>query len=159
MDLTGGYKMGYAMKIIKKDAIIIFVMGALYMVLEGLWRGWTNISMLVVGGLCGFLIGKLNKQPDFYRKIWEQCLIGMLIVLVIEFISGMILNVFLQFGIWDYSNIWGNFYGQICIPYAILWFLLVPLVIYVDDYLRFRLFEEEEPQELLKNYKNLFLGR
>jgi uncharacterized membrane protein len=159
MDLTGGYKMGYAMKIIKKDAIIIFVMGALYMVLEGLWRGWTNISMLVVGGLCGFLIGKLNEQPDFYRKIWEQCLIGMLIVLVIEFISGMILNVFLQFGIWDYSNIWGNFYGQICIPYAILWFLLVPLVIYVDDYLRFRLFEEEEPQELLKNYKNLFLGR
>ncbi len=42
--------------------------GFLYMVLEGIWRGWTNISMLVVGGLCGFLIGKLNEHPKFYDK-------------------------------------------------------------------------------------------
>jgi uncharacterized membrane protein len=159
MNFTGGYRMGYAMIRIKKDAIIIFSMGALYMVLEGLWRGWTNISMLVVGGLCGFLIGKLNEQTGLHRKMWEQCLIGMLIIIVVEFISGMVLNVYLQFGIWDYANIWGNVYGQICIPYAILWYLLVPFVIYVNDYLRFIFFEEEHPAVFWGNYKNLFLGR
>ncbi len=141
---------------IYKDVILIFVMGALYMVLEGFWRGWTNISMLVVGGLCGFFIGRLNEYPTFYnRKMWEQCIIGTIIVLVVEFTSGMILNVWLGLHIWDYSNTWGNLHGQICIPYAVLWFLLVPTVIYADDYLRFMLFGEEKPMGVLKNYNKL----
>jgi uncharacterized membrane protein len=128
------------------------------MVLEGLWRGWTNISMLVVGGLCAFLVGKLNEQPSFYnRKMWQQCLIGTMITLCIEFISGMILNVWLKLNIWDYNNTWGNIYGQICLPYAILWFLLIPFCIYVDDYSRYKLFQEEKPIGLLENYKNLIM--
>ncbi|NMM64682.1 hypothetical protein HBE96_18915 [Clostridium sp. P21] len=144
---------------IYKDLILIFVMGALYMVLEGLWRGWTHISMLVVGGLCAFLIGRLNEYPKFYdRKMWQQCVIGTLIILILEFTSGMILNVWLGLDIWDYSNEWGNVYGQICVPYALIWFLLVPPAIYIDDYLRYWLFGEKKPQGLLKNYKNLVLG-
>ena len=140
--------------------MLIMIMGAFYMVLEGLWRGWTDISMSVVGGLCGFLIGRLNEQPAFHnRKMWEQCLIGTFIVLLIEFVSGMILNVYLGLAIWDYSNTWGNIYGQICIPYAILWFLVIPAAIYVDDYLRYSLFREEKPQGVLQNYKDLFSGR
>jgi len=126
------------------------------MVLEGLWRGWTNISMLFVGGLCAFLVGKLNEHKAFYnREMWEQCLIGTIITLCIEFISGLILNVWLGFQIWDYSNTWGNIYGQICLPYAALWFLLMPFCIYVDDYLRYKLFNEEKPVGLLENYRDL----
>lgn len=152
--------MEYAIIRIKKDLILIFIMGALYMVLEGVWRGWTNIAMLFVGGLCGYLIGLLNERPAFNNnQMWKQCLIGTIIVLLVEFASGMILNVYLHLGIWDYSNIWGNVYGQICIPYTFLWFSLVPTVIYVDDYLRHLLFMEEAPQGLLQNYKHLFLGR
>ena len=143
----------------KKNIILIFIMGALYMVLEGLWRGWTNIAMLLVGGLCGLLIGKMNERCEEILTIWEKCLLGAAIILLIEFISGMILNVYLQLGIWDYSNIWGNLYGQICIPYAILWFLLVPFVIYVYNYLRHFLFKAEEPGVFWKSYINLFLGR
>ena len=112
-----------------------------------------------VGGLCSFLVGKLNEHPTFYnRKMWEQCLIGTAITLFIEFISGLILNVLLGFHIWDYSNTWGNIYDQICLPYSILWFLLMPLAIYIDDYLRYILFLEEKPLGLLNNYKNLFSG-
>lgn len=114
-----------------KDLLLIFIMGALYMILEGLWRGWTNISMLAIGGLCAFLVGRLNEYPSFYnRKMWIQCLIGTIITVCIEFISGIILNVWLGFNIWDYSNTWGNLYGQICLPYALLWFLLMPFCIY-----------------------------
>jgi Predicted membrane protein len=142
---------------LKKDLLLIFVMGMLYMVLEGLWKGWTNIFMLPIGGSCGFLVGRLNEHPAFYnRKMWEQCIIGTLIVLIIEFFSGMILNLLLRLHLWDYSDMWGNFYGQICIPYALLWFVLIPLTIYADDYLRYRLFGEVEPKGLLYNYKLLF---
>lgn len=60
-----------------KDLILIFIMGVLYMVLEGFWRGWAHISMVIVGGLATFLIGKLNEHPKFYdRKMWQQCVIG-----------------------------------------------------------------------------------
>jgi uncharacterized membrane protein len=115
--------------------------------------------MLVVGGIAAFLIGRLNEQPTFYnRKMWEQCLIGTLIILILEFVSGVILNIWFQLGIWDYSNIWGNILGQICIPYAIIWFLLVPFNIYVDDYLRYKFFEEEKPEGVMQNYKELFLA-
>ncbi|SMC18689.1 Putative ABC-transporter type IV [Clostridium acidisoli DSM 12555] len=144
---------------IYKDLILIFIMGALYMVLEGLWRGWTHISMLVVGGLSAFFIGTLNEHPNFCdRKMWRECLIGTIIILVIEFISGMILNVWLRLDIWDYSNNWGNLYGQVCIPYAALWFFLIPLAIYGDDYLRYKLFGEKKPIGILQNYKDLITG-
>lgn len=142
---------------IMKDLSLIFIMGGLYMILEGFWRGWTHISMLFVGGLSAFLIGRLNEHPKFYdRKMWQECLIGTITILILEFISGVILNVWLKLGIWDYSNTWSNLYGQICIPYAILWFLLVPFAIFVDDYLRYKLFNEKRPTGLIKNYKELF---
>lgn len=141
---------------IYKDLLLIFVMGALYMVLEGLWRGWTHISMLVVGGLSAFLIGRLNQHPKFYdKKMWQECLIGTFIILVLEFTSGCILNLWLHLDIWDYSNEPFNVCGQICLPYAFLWFLLVPTAIYVDDYLRYKLFQEKKPIGILKNYKDL----
>ncbi|ABQ23651.1 putative ABC transporter permease [Clostridium kluyveri] len=152
--------MGYSYSNLKKNLILIFIMGSIYMVLEGLWRGWTHISMLVVGGIAAFFIGKLNEQPTFYnRKMWQQCIIGTLIILILEFVSGAILNIWLQIEIWDYSNIWGNILGQICIPYAVIWFLLVPFNIYIDDYLRYKFFGEKEPEGLLKNYKDLILGK
>jgi hypothetical protein len=131
-------------------------MGALYMVLEGFWRGWTHISMLVVGGLAAFFIGRLNEHPKFYdRKMWQECVIGTLIILILEFTSGMILNVWLGLDIWDYSTEPFNLFGQVCLPYAFLWFLLVPACIYVDDFLRYKLFGEKKPEGLLKNYKDL----
>lgn len=133
-------------------------MGMLYMVLEGLWRGWTHISMLIVSGLSAFFIGLL----DEHRKkipMCLQCLEGTLIILILEFASGMILNVWLKLDIWDYSTEHFNLLGQICLSYAALWFFLVPLAIYIDDYLRYKLFEEEKPEGLVKNYKNLILGK
>ena len=128
------------------------------MVLEGLWRGWTHISMLVVGGLSAFFIGKLNDHLKFYdRKMWQECLMGTAIILILELVSGMILNVWLRLDIWDYSNEPFNVCGQICLPYVVMRFSLVPFAIYVDDYLRYRLFGEKKPVGLLKNYKNLIL--
>lgn len=59
--------------------------------------------------------------------MWQQCLIGTLITLVIEFVSGYILNIKLGLDIWDYSSIPFNLMGQICLPYGILWFFLCRL--------------------------------
>jgi len=140
----------------KKLLVIGFIMGMVYFTLEGFWRGWTNISMLFVGGLCGVLIGLLDEAPKRYNlKIWQQCLLGTLIIISIEFISGVILNLWLKLNIWDYSKRWGNFKGQICLTYSFLWFLLTPLAIWFDDWLRWKFYGEEKPYDIKKIYREL----
>lgn len=135
-------------------------MGMVYLTLEGFWRGWTNISMLFVGGFCAVLIGLLNERPRYYNlKIWQQCLIGTAIVLIVEFTSGMILNVWMGLGIWSYSGMWGNIFGQVCPAYAVLWFWLIPFNIWVDDWLRYKLYDEGETYTLGEIYKELITGK
>ena len=121
--------------------VLWFIIGEQYFVLEAVYRAFkgerAHIAMLAVGGLCGVLIGAVNQRPIFYKlPVLVQSIIGVVIVLVVEFCSGIVLNVILGLGIWDYSNLWGNLYGQICIQFAFIWLLLMPLAIWLEDALR-----------------------
>ena len=140
-----------------KVFILWFCMGMIYLTIEGFWRGWTHIVMLPVGGLCGIAIGAINQFPRFYNaKIIWQSLAGALIVLVIELFSGLIINVWWGWDIWDYTGKFGNIAGQICVQYGILWFLLMPLAIWLEDYLRWIFWQEGRPYTLFSVYKELF---
>ena len=146
--------------IMRKHMILGFLMGVAYFTLEGLWKGWTNIAMLFIGGLCAVLIGQLNDYPKYFKlKVWQQTLIGTGIILIIEFTSGMILNLGFGMHLWDYSHTWGNLYGQICVPYAFLWMILVPACIWLDDWLSWRLYGEGTPYRLRDNYFELITNR
>jgi len=135
---------------------LFFIMGMIYFTLEGVWRSNANIIMLLIGGICSVLIGLLNEYPQYYKlKIYQQTLIGTFIVLIVEFVSGMFFNVFLEMNLWNYSDTWGNLYRQICIPYALLWTLIVPFCIFVDDWIRFKLYNECEMYSLKEIYLDL----
>lgn len=142
-----------------KNFILFLIMGVAYFFIEILWRGYSHFSMVIVGGLCGLLIGLLNEKPSFYnRKVWQQCAIGTAIVLVLEFTSGLIVNKLLGWNVWDYSHVWGNVMGQICLPFGIAWFFgCVPMAIALDDWLRYKLFGEPKQEGLLNIYIRLFL--
>ena len=49
-----------------------------------------------------------------------QQLIAATGITVIEFIFGLILNVWLGLNMWDYSNMPGNVLGQICPQFMVL---------------------------------------
>ena len=142
-----------------------FITGGVYYIIEGLWRvrsngGWANIAMLPVGGLCGVLIGIMNENPKFARKkMVLQAVYGMAVLVVIEFVSGYIMNIVLGMNVWDYSNRPFNFMGQICLAYAALWFLFTPFIIWFDDFLRNRLWNDGEKYPWYKNYVKLFRFR
>lgn len=109
-------------------------LGAAYVTIELLWRGYSHPSMLIVGGLCGVLVGLLNQYPRFFRApVFVQSIIGAGIVLVVEFISGCVLNLWLGLNVWDYSGQFGNVLGQVCVLYAVLWVLLMPFAIWAED--------------------------
>lgn len=123
-----------------KEFIIFIIFGALYCLLEISFRGYTHPSMFLLGGFCGVLIGILNEiTPSM--PIPLQMLISSIMVTVLEFIFGYILNIKLGLHVWDYSNRAFNYKGQICLLFSILWFLLSLIVIYLDDYLKERLFK------------------
>ncbi len=113
--------------------------GLVYYGIEGIWHipingGWANILMLFIGGICFVLIGGINQIPKFYKlSIRAQSFIGTLIVLIVEFLSGYILNIRLKMDIWDYSEMPFNILGQVCLLYGALWLLLLPFAIWLED--------------------------
>lgn len=110
------------------------VLGSLYVALETVWRGYSHPSMLIIGGLCGILVGAVNQNEKFYHmRIVCQSLLGAGIVLAVEFISGCVLNLWLGLGVWDYSGQPGNILGQICPAYGVLWFCVMPFAIWAED--------------------------
>lgn len=119
--------------------------GASYNLIEILWRGHTHWTMFILGGLCFVLVGLINNLFSWDMFIEIQSLIGAIIITIAEFITGIIVNIILQWNVWDYSNILFNIKGQICLPFSILWYLISFLVIFLDDFIRYKFFKEQKP--------------
>lgn len=128
-----------------KIFILFLIGGFIYVAIELGFRGHSHWTMFLLGGLCFILIGGLNNYIPWEMSIIKQGIIGALIITSLEFIFGLVLNLYLNLGIWDYSNIPFNILGQICLPFSIAWFFLSLVAIFVDDWLRYILFKEEKP--------------
>lgn len=128
-----------------KIFILFLIGGFIYVAIELGFRGHSHWTMFLLGGLCFILIGGLNNYIPWEMSIIKQGIIGALIVTSLEFIFGLVLNLYLNLGIWDYSNMPFNILGQICLPFSIAWFFLSLVAIFVDDWLRYVLFKEERP--------------
>lgn len=118
-----------------KNIIIFIVFGFSYYLLEILWRGYSHWTMIIVGGLCGLLIGLINEITPKMNVVL-QMLLGSIIVTIIEYITGWFLNIYLELGIWSYANLPFNIHGQVCLLFSILWFFLSYIVIWLDDKIR-----------------------
>ena len=130
---------------------LLILGGAIYYGIEVLWRGYSHVAMFFVGGMCFILIGLINDVIDWNMVFWKQMIIGDLCVLTLEFAFGVIFNIILKQNIWDYSNLPFNLFGQICLPFAILWLPIVAIAIVLDDWIKFLFFHGKKPQYRFKN--------
>ncbi|WP_285946761.1 putative ABC transporter permease [Thomasclavelia cocleata] len=137
-----------------KPLILIVIGGLIYSIIEIIYRGYTHWTMILVGGLAFYFIGCLNEHISWNMPLYQQMIIGSAIVTVLEFMAGMIVNIILQWNVWDYSNVPFNVMGQICLPFSIIWFFLSLPAIVVDDYLRYWWFAEEKPKYIIKKYND-----
>ena len=69
----------------------------------------------------------------------SQMFLSGIAVTVIELAFGLIFNVALGWDIWDYSDQYLNFMGQICIAYFGLWQFLSVIAILLYDWLDYLL--------------------
>lgn len=126
--------------------LFLFVTGGLlYNLLKLFYRGWTHGTMFVLGGICFVCLGLINEVIPWDMLLWQQVAIGACIITALEFITGCIVNLWLGWGIWDYSGIPGNLLGQICPQFFALWLPVSLVGIVLDDGLRYWLFQEERP--------------
>jgi len=130
-----------------KRFILLFIIGGLvYVIMELLFRGRSHISMFFVGALCFIIIGSLNEFYTWQMSVISQMFISSIVITILEFICGLIVNVWLGLNVWDYSNQPYNLMGQICLLFTNLWFFISLIGIVLDDYLRYILFNEEKPK-------------
>ena len=139
-----------------KGAILFCIGGSIYWIIELVWKtiittGVCHWSMFLLGGLCFLLIGAINEYIPWEMSILKQGIIGAIIVTVLEFIFGVILNIWLKLGIWNYAALPLNILGQVCLPFTIIWFFLSLIAIVVDDYLRWKWFNEDKPHYHFKD--------
>ena len=105
-----------------KDSLLIPLGGTAYGLIEVLWRGHTHWTMLLLGGLCFYImaqIGSISALPLYLRAVpCAYC------ITILEFLTGCIVNLLLDWNVWDYSRAPGNLLGQICPLYFLLWYFL-----------------------------------
>ena len=134
------------MKAFLKYVMLFTIGGSIYYDIECIYRGYSHWTMAILGGICFVLIGGINEYISWDTPLWKQGLIGSAIITSLEFITGCIVNLWLGWNVWDYSDTPFNILGQICIPFSIIWFFISLLAIIVDDYIRYWIFGEEKPK-------------
>ena len=148
-----------AIKLLFKYLFLLCTGGSIYYLTEILYRGYSHYTMFLIGGICFIIIGLLNEGMSWDLCIEKQVLLGLASVLLVEFIAGCILNLWLGLNIWDYSNLPFNILGQICLPFALLWIPLIVIAILLDDSLRYSFFNEQRPKytsHVVQKIKSLF---
>lgn len=138
------------LKILVETLILFIIGGFCYLGIEIGFRGWTHWSMFIVGGICFVSIGVINQcYFTWNMNIFKQMLISTILITVIEFIAGCIINLWLGWHVWDYSHQPLDILGQVCVPFMVLWFFLSFVAILVDDLIRNKIFGEEKPHYYL----------
>ena len=114
-----------------QESVIFYLGGMFYCGVELLWRGWTHGSMFLLGAVCFYLVGSLDRR--WHLPVLAQMLLGAVIVTFCEFWTGVLVNEVMQLNVWDYSDAPMNLMGQICLPFTLFWFALSGVAIFLED--------------------------
>ena len=101
-----------------RKGTLFFLGGIGYMGLELLWRGYSHGSMFFAGGTCFLLLGELDRAQPRLRPL-PRAAAGAGISTMVELAAGLAVNR--SFQVWDYRALPGNYLGQICPQYSLLW--------------------------------------
>ena len=106
------------MVLIWKLCFLFYLGGMCYAGLELLWRGFSHWSMFVLGGICFVLVGNLKRlRPG--KRLPARLTEAALLITLLELGCGLLVNR--SYRVWDYRNMPLNVFGQICLPFTLLW--------------------------------------
>ena len=126
----------YDLRHLREYLTLFLIGGSIYVLIEIIYRGFSHISMFIVGGICFVLISSINDLVPFKIPLLGQMLISCLLITFIEFLSGIIINIFLNLNVWNYSSEIFNHLGQICLKASVAWFFLSLPAIYLGNFIK-----------------------
>lgn len=114
----------------------VFAVGAAaYFAVELMWRGHSHATMFFAGGLCFLIIYCAEKKFSEFPLLL-RCACYALMITAVELAFGVVFNIVLGMGVWDYSTSPMNFYGQICPAFSLLWFGISFPAVYLCSVIR-----------------------
>lgn len=123
------------------NILLMTIGGLLYCLFEIIWRGHTHWTMFLLGGVCFLIMGLLNEYRFEWREsLLMQSVVSAVIITIFELVTGVIVNIVLDWNVWDYSDVPFNLWGQICLPYFFIWIALSAFGIFLDDWIRYGIY-------------------
>jgi len=122
--------------------------GALYYLIEILYRGYSHWSMFLLGGIAFLFCGVQGRAVRWQDSFFKQLIKCGIFITAAEFITGLIVNRWLGLGIWDYSDLPFNLMGQICPHFALAFMGLCVIGIPLSGYLLYWLTGELRPVKM-----------
>jgi len=130
------------MKKVNKTAILFTIGFCCYITIEVLFRGYSFAAMGICGGLAIVILDKLNDYISWDLDILIQGCIGSLLITFFEFIIGSLSLFGILPKMWDYTNVFLNYKGIICLPFSLLWILISILAIFIADAFNYYVYNE-----------------
>lgn len=119
--------------------------GTLYYSIELMFRGFSHWSMFLLGGICLLFFWLQGSKTEWSDPMWVQIIRCTIFVVSCEFITGIIVNKWLGWGVWDYSDEPFHLFGQICLPFAMIFSGFAVIGIILSGNLMHWLFGEKKP--------------
>lgn len=119
--------------------------GSIYYFFEILFRGFSHWSMFILGGLCLAFFYYQGRMMQWRESLAKQTLRCMIFVTGMEFITGIIVNKYWGMDVWDYSEMPFQLFGQICLPFALVFGGISVIGIILTGYIAYWFFGEEKP--------------
>lgn len=89
--------------------------------------------MFFAGGLGAVLLEFLCNGVFYALPLFVRCLLGAVILTLIEFTVGCVVNLGMGKKVWDYSDCPCQILGQVCLLYSVLWAVLsLPALLLLD---------------------------
>ena len=129
--------------------------GTLYFFMEVVWKtangrpesiSWTMLLTVII---LAIPLERFGAELPWDMPLMAQSVICGIAITAVEFVAGLIINVWLGMGVSDYSNMPGNIMGQICPQFLFMWIALAAVGIVMLDWMRYTIEGGERPHYTL----------
>ena len=110
--------------------------GLMYYGIEIFFRGYSHFSMFLCGGIVFYCISLFNRKYSNSLHLITRMIISTFIITIIELFFGLYFNLYLHNDIWNYSDQYFHYKGQICLTFSIIWFFLSFAVLAIEKLMR-----------------------
>ena len=107
---------------ILKYMLLLILGGAIYTVLETVYRGHTHWTMFIAGGVSFVMLYLISLHIT--APLMIRAVMGGLVITCVEFAFGSVVNIVLGWNVWDYSDREFNILGQVWPGASAVWIAL-----------------------------------